>query len=147
MRQREGWLGDEFVRLYAEAARPDVASLYAFREFLPEYELWGSWGLDALWLGPDSKLYRIPWIPLSEAHRNEGYASVESLEAALSRLHEAGPEYEHFGKEIHFLTPIVFGGRAEDSSNLAMVDQATHAQLCVYWNRVYARVKAEGQAT
>lgn len=138
---REGWLADDYVRLYAESARCETASLYAFHEFLPDYELWGSWGCDALCLALDSKLYRIPWIPLCEAHRQEAYPSVEALHAALVALHEATPAYEHFGKEVHFTTPIVFGGSPEDSANIAMVDQATHAQLCLYWNRVYARLQ------
>lgn len=139
--QREGWLDDTYVRLYAESARQQIASLYAFHEFLPDYELLGSWGLDALCLAPDAKLYRIPWIPLSKAHRQEAYPTVEALQMALSTLHEATPAYEHFGKEVHFTTPIIFGGSPDDDANIAMVNQATHAQLCLYWNRVYARLK------
>ena len=137
---REGWLGDEYVRLYAEADRRYTASLYAFYEFLPDCELWGSWGLDALCLAPDGKFYRIPWIPLAESHQQEAYSSVAALQASLSSLHEATPAYEHFGKEVHFTTPIIFGGSPDDSANIVMVDQATHAQLCLYWNRVYARL-------
>jgi hypothetical protein len=142
--QREGWLLDEYVRFYAESARLEIALLYAFHEFLPGYELWGSWGLDALCLGLDSKLYRIPWIPLSEAHRQEVYPSVEALQTVLASIHEATSAYEHFGKEVHFITPIVFGGSPEDEANMVMVDQSTHAQLCVYWNRTYARLRATG---
>ena len=136
----EGWLGDEYVRLYAESARRHIASLYAFYEFLPGYELWGSWGLDALCFAPDAKLYRIPWIPLSESHRQEAYPSVAALQASLPSLHEATPAYDHFGKEVHFTKPVVFGGSPDGGANIVMVDQATHAQLCLYWNRVYARL-------
>ncbi len=139
--QREGWLGDKYVRLYGESARRKIASLYAFQEFFPDYELLGSWGLDALCLALDSKLYRIPWIPLSEAHREDAYPSVEALHATMATLHEATPAYEHFGKEIHFITPLLFGGSPTDAANIAMVDQATHAELCLYWNRVYARLQ------
>ncbi len=138
---REGWLDDEYVRLYAEFDRRHVASLYAFHEFLPDYELWGSWGLDALCLAPGGKLYRIPWIPLAESHRQEAYSSVAALRSSLSSLHEATPAYEHFGQEVHFTRPIVFGGSPNDSANLVMVDQAAHAQLCQYWTRVYARLR------
>ena len=34
--------------------------------------------------------------------------------------------------------------RNGDSANIAMVDQAPHAELCVYWNRVYARLQGAG---
>ena len=138
---REGWLADEYVRIYAASSRKNIASLYGFDEFLPDYELWGSWGCDALCLGRDSKLYRIPWIPLSEAHRQEAYPSVEALDSSLATLHEATPAYEHFGKEVHFVTPIVFGGKPDDNANIAMIDQAAHAQICRYWNKVYARLQ------
>ena len=144
-KQCEGWLGEEYVRVYAESARQEIASIYAFHEFLPGYEVWGSWGLDALCLASNTQFYRIPWIPLSETHRQLAYSSVEALRVAFAVLHEATPAYENFGKEIHFVTPIVFGGNLNDSSTIAMVDQATHAQLCVYWNRVYARPQAGAQ--
>jgi hypothetical protein len=137
---REGWLGDEYVRLYAESARKDIASLYGFDEFLPGYELLGSWGLDALCLSRDGKLYRIPWIPLSEAHRQEACPSVDELDSALATLHEATPAYEHFSKEVHMISPIAFGGSPTDSGNIAMIDQAAHAEVCRYWNGVYARL-------
>ena len=76
-----------------------------------------------------------------ESLHQEAYPSVEVLRAALVALHEATPAYEHFGKEVHFTTPIVFGGSPDDTANIAMVDQAAHAQLCLYWNRVYARLQ------
>ncbi|MCE9519243.1 MAG: hypothetical protein K8R87_06805 [Verrucomicrobia bacterium] len=138
---REGWLADEYVRFFALSARKDIASLYGFEEFLPGYELWGSWGLDALCLGRDSKLYRIPWIPLSEAGRQDAYPNIEALSSALATLHEATPAYEHFGKELHFIKPFIFGGSPDDSANIAMVDQSTHAQFCRFWNGVYARLQ------
>lgn len=142
---REGWMGDEYVRLYAPSSRLKIAALYGFNEFLSGYELYGSWGQDALCFGRDGKFYRIPWIPLAESHRQEAYSSAEAFNRALAIFHEATPAYEHFGKELHFTTPIVFGGNPNESGNLVMVDQAAHAQLCRYWNGVYARLKATGK--
>lgn len=141
---REGWLADEYVRIYSASLRKDIASLYGFNEFLPDYELWGSWGCDALCLGFDSKLYCVPWIPLSETHRQEAYPSVEALNSALQSLHAATPTYEHFGKEVHFITPIVFGGQPGDDANITMIDQDAHAQICRYWNNLYARLHKNG---
>ena len=140
--QREGWLAGDYVRIYASNDRKDVAELYGFNEFLPGYELWGSWGCDALCLAHDSKLYRIPWIPLSQTHRQEAYVSVEALDSALVNLHEALPAYEHYNREIHFVTPIVFGGSPADDANIAMVDRVAHAQICRYWNGVYSRLQS-----
>ena len=78
--QREGWLGEDYIRIYAEHGRDRVARLYAFERFLPGYVPWGSWGLDALCLGPDGRLYLVPWIPLHESHRKERYQRAEALE-------------------------------------------------------------------
>src|SRR6185436_16326290 len=127
--QREGWLGDAYVRIYPDDDRVRIANLYGFEAFLPRYVPLGSWGLDALCLGPDGRLYLIPWIPLNESHRKEHYPSVAALEAELSSLREATPDYEHFGKETHFVTPIVFGGSPTDADNLKMIGQQPHAEV------------------
>jgi hypothetical protein len=139
--QREGWLGDEYVRVYAPSDRSRIAKLYEFQASLPGYEPWGSWGLDALCLGPDSRLYAIDWIPLEESFRKQRYLNATALEEELTRLHEATPAYEHFQKEVHFVKPIVFGG--DPSEAPLMIDQAQHAELCRFWNQTYARLKAQ----
>jgi hypothetical protein len=140
-RQREGWLGEDYVRIFAETDRARIARLYAFGAHLPDYEPWGSWGLDSLCLGHDGKLYLIPWIPLDESHRKERYASIAAFDADLAVLHEATTAYEHFGKEIHFVTPIIFGGSPKDPENLKMIDQKAHAEVSCFWNQTYARIK------
>jgi len=139
--QREGWIGEEYVRIYAEADRQRIAELYDFPTFLPGYEPWGSWGLDALCLGPDLRLYVMDWIPLDVSFRKERYASVAAFEEDIARLHEATPEYEHFQKEVHFPHPLALGG--SPSQKLIMLDQDTHAQACRFFNQTYAHVKTK----
>ncbi len=141
--QREGWLGDEYVRVYAANERSRIAQLYDFGTFLPGYELWGSWGFDALCLGRDSKLYVVDWIPLHEGFRRERYPNVEAFTADLSHLHDATSAYEHFQKEVHLMTPIVFGGNPSEKP--VMIDQAAHAEVCRFWNSTYVRIKNVGQ--
>lgn len=87
----EGWLGEDYVRIYAEADRQRIAELYQFATFLPGYEPWGSWGLDALCLGPDGRLYTIDWIPLEQDFQKEQYGSVADFEADIARLNEVIP--------------------------------------------------------
>lgn len=140
MTQREGWLGEEYVRIYAEADRKRIAELYNFPTFLPDYEPWGSWGLDALCLGPDSRLYVVDWIPLEESFRRERYGSITDFEAEITRLFEASSSYEHFRKEVHFAHPIVLGGDPKIAP--VMLDQETHAKACCFFNKVYRRAKA-----
>ena len=139
--QREGWLGEEYVRAYAAADRNRIAKLYDFHTSLPGYEPWGSWGLDALCLGPDSRLYLLDWIPLDESFLRERYESVAAFENDIARLHEAKPEYEHFQKELHFVQPLIFGG--DPKAPIMMIDQATHAEACRFWNQTYARMKTQ----
>jgi len=137
--QREGWLGEEYVRIYADADRARIAGLYDFKQFLPGFQPWGSWGLDALCLGPDSRLFAIDWIPLEESFAREKYASVAAFEEGIARLREATAEYEHFQKEMHFVKPIIFGG--DPAEMPVMLDQATHAEVCRFWNATYRRLK------
>lgn len=138
---REGWLGNEYVRIYATSDRSRVASLYEFGTYLPGYEPWGSWGLDALCLGPDARLYAIDWIPLREEFRKERYRSGAAFENDIRRLIEATPSYEHFGTEVHFVKPIAFGGDSSESP--VMIDQSAHAELCRFWNRTYADLRTQ----
>lgn len=142
-KQREGWLGDEYVRIYAPVDRQRIASLYDFATFLPDYEPWGSFGLDALCLGPDQRLYAIDWIPLEESFRRERYSSVSALEADMERLHEAAPTYEHFAKEVHLKHPLALGGDPQASP--MMLDQETHAEACRYFNRLWRHLKAQAE--
>jgi hypothetical protein len=137
--QREGWLGDNYVRVYAPSDRQRISRLYDFSAFLPGYEPWGSWGLDALCLGPDSRLYLIDWIPLDESIRRECYASIAAFEQDLILVEEFTSAYEHFQKEVHFVEPLAFGG--DPKAKLMMVDQAVHAELCRFWNQTYRRIK------
>lgn len=136
---REGWLGEEYVRVYADKDRQRIADLYDFVTSLPGYEPWGSWGLDALCLGPDSRLYAIPWIPLEASLRKVKYASIPEFEADIIRLREASPSYVHFRKEVHFAHPLALGG--DPKATPVMIDQATHAKACRLFNKVCARVK------
>jgi len=139
--QREGWIGKEYVRVYAASDRQRVAALYDFPTFLPGYEPWGSGGLDALCLGPDSRLYTIDWIPLDESFRKERYASAAAFEEDIARLLEATPAYEHFQKEVHFVHPLALGGSPKTAP--IMLDQARHAEACRFFNKVYARAKRQ----
>ncbi|MDX2111883.1 MAG: hypothetical protein SFY80_16765 [Verrucomicrobiota bacterium] len=140
-KQREGWLGDEYVRIYAAADRQRIYTLYDFATFLPGYEPWGSFGLDALCLGPDSRLYTIDWIPLEEEYRRQRYDSVAALEADIARLHEAPLSYQHFQKEVHLVHPIVLGGDPKVAP--VMLDQDTHAQACCYFNKLCRHLKTK----
>lgn len=137
--QREGWLGDEYVRIYAASDRQRVAKLYNFPTFLPGYEPWGSWGLDALCLGPDSRLYVLDWIPLEKEFLKERYASIAAFNEDTAALHEATPAYEHFQKEVHFAQPLVFGGDPKVAP--VMIDQDAHAAMCLFWNKTYRALK------
>lgn len=137
--QREGWLGNDYVRIYAVADRARVSELYSFQTSLPGYEPWGSWGLDALCLGPDRRLYLVDWIPLAEEFLRLRYESVTAFEIDVTQLHEATSVYEHFQKEVHFMKPLVFGGDPKVAPT--MIDQTTHAEMCRFWNQTYARMQ------
>src|SRR5215207_5605793 len=115
----------KYVRVYAATDRPRIADLYDFTTSLPGYEPWGSWGLDAICLGPDLRLYAVDWIPLEASFRREKYISVEAFEDDIARLHEAKPAYEHYQKEVHLAHPLALGG--DPRAVPIMIDQASHA--------------------
>lgn len=137
--QREGWLGEDYVRVYADSDRGRVADLYEFAKYLPGYEPVGSWGLDVLCLGPDSRLYLVDWIPLNEEFKREAYPDLATFEKEVAQIHEADVSYEFFQREIHYTQPIVFGGDPEQEP--LMIDQNAHAEICRFWNQKYAEFK------
>jgi hypothetical protein len=139
--QREGWLDQEYVRIYADSDRARITAIYDLATFLPDFQPWGSWGLDALCLGRDFRLYVVDWIPLEGDFTKERYASVAAFEEDISRLHEATATYEHFQKEVHFVNPIAFGGDTSEAP--VMIDQAAHAEVCRFWNATYRRLKGQ----
>ena len=139
--QIEGWIDDDYVRIYAADNRQKIASLYEFNTYLPGFILYGSYGLDAICQGVDKKIYLIPWIPLDKEHGKERYPNLESFEKDIERIHKATKDYIHFEKEIHFVHPIIFGGSPTEQANIKMIDQNAHAEICRYWNKVYLRMK------
>ena len=142
--QREGWLDNEYIRVYAEGDRERIAELYAFETFLPCYIPIASWGLDALVLAPDSCLYLIDWIPLAESFRREKYTSIAEFAHAMRLFHEADPGYEHYRKEIHLKHPLALGGSPQEHP--VMLDQQTHAEACRFFNDLYRHLETKTKA-
>lgn len=139
--QKEGWLGEDYVRVYADTDRGRIADLYDFPKYLPGYEPLGSWGLDVLCLAPDSRLYLVDWIPLHEEFKREAFPDLETFEKEVARIQEAEPSYEFFQREIHYTRPLVFGGDPQQEP--LMIDQKAHAEICRFWNQKYAQFKSK----
>lgn len=142
--QIEGWLDEEYIRVYASSDRQRISEIYGFGVFLPDYTPLGSVGLDALCLAPDGKLYLIPWVPLDEDQRIEQYDGMSGFMDDIAKIDQASESYEYYGKELHLVTPIVFGGEPDQETHL--IDQDAHAEICSFWNKTYARIKKEREA-
>ena len=148
----EGFIGEEFYRLYSVEQLLSLNPAYGVDEFMPGFVLIGSNGggesylLDAR--HTPAPVFRIPFIPMIEAYGSQMALSVSvwqqglaAISPAMSIIHT--PSSRTFGKEIHEINPIVFGGSPTDPKNRALVPLEQHAEIVVWWNRTFRRVSAQ----
>lgn len=147
----EGFIGEQFLRLYSVEQLLCLNPAYKVDEFMPGFVLIGSNGGGEAYainarLTP-APVFQIPFIPMTEAYGRLTAPSVSSwyqsfASTPVNTVDCHTPSSPTFQREIHEINPIVFGGSPTDMSNKALVPLDKHAELCVWWNRTFRTVSA-----
>ena len=144
----EGFIGQNYLRLYSTEEVPRLNQAYQVETFAPRLVIFGSngggeaFGFDAR--QSQIEIVQIPFIPLDFQQAIPFGPSVfEFLSKLAASKDDTSPlpqiNMSAVGKEVHDILPIVFGGRPNDKANQALVPSEKHAELSVFWNRVYKR--------
>ena len=145
----EGFIGHEYLRLFAPEQLPWVNNAYGVDTFLPGHLLFGSNGCgDAYLFKPtpgEIEVSRIPFIPLNTEYTihtwdSFGHFLVALVDAPSEFAQSSYPETpnpEVVGKEVHEVHPVALGGNPTDPKNKVLVPVEKHAQLVSYWNKTF----------
>jgi hypothetical protein len=135
----EGWLGDEYLILFGDDEVPSVTKRYRLGEWLPEFTVVGFRGWDDFIVrDAHGRTHTIPTVPLDQ-----------ELLAPFSVPHCASlePDDRYVGKMKWYIHPLVFGGDAEATENIAWLDHEQHAELVAWWNAKYKELKETNVGT
>jgi hypothetical protein len=144
MNNLEGFIEDQYIRLYDPDHWDRINDEYNSREFISGYKIIGSIDAEAICLDKDEIVFKIPFIPMGIDSVDKFYNNLYDLKKATETLIDVVDERcENYGLELHFIQPIAFGGSPADPKNRAFVPQAEHAKLCVFWNKTYFRIMNE----
>jgi hypothetical protein len=131
----EGWLGNDYLILFAASELRGASERYTISDWLPGYEVVGLRGWDDLILRDAGfRTYSIPAVPLD----------LKYLEPFA--LPECGTTLEYnqrfAGKIKWYVHPLVFGGEVTEE-NTTWVDHPTHGGLVGFWNKMYRSIKPQ----
>lgn len=145
----EGFLRESYLRLFSINTLISINNAYQIKRFTPGLILFGSnGGGDAFCFDTRKdpvEIIQVPFIPMDFKYAELlGKSFLEFLQK-LQEVDNSGakdlPQINKsaFGKEIHEIQPVVFGGDPVDNKNKILVEQEAHAELSVFWNKVYQR--------
>jgi len=131
----EGWLGDDYLILFAASELRAASERYTISDWLPGYEVVGLRAWDDLILRDAGfRTYSIPTVPLDLQYL-EPFA-VPKCGTILEF------DQRFAGKIKWYVHPLVFGGEVTDE-NTTWVDHPTHAGLVGWWNKLYRSIKPQ----
>lgn len=142
----EGFIHQSYFRLYSTKELLSLNEAYQVKSFAPGLVIFGSngsgeaFGFDTRQNPPE--IIQIPFIPMDFQYATLlgktflGFLhALEEADADDSSLPQI--EMSAVGKEVHEIHPIVFGGSPTDDKNQVLVTSEEHAELSVFWNRMY----------
>lgn len=135
-RMQEGWLNDNYLILFSDAELEDISQRYAITHLLPGYTIVGLWGWDDFIVqDPSGNTYTIPTLPLDKRYLKD-FRLPEPVSLETDNRYQ--------GKIKWYITPLIFGGDANDPKNLIWVSHEQHAQLVIWWNKQYRSARGSG---
>lgn len=145
---QEGYLGQQYLRLYRFEELITLNQAYQIPNYNPSLFLFGADGYGeafAFVIGTDT-IVKIPLIPIPTERVD---VVAEGFEGFLSRLASTGASREmdstKVGLELHLKQPLCLGGDFRDPDNQILVTPDKHAELARYWNHLYYDLKSKQQ--
>jgi len=137
----EGFAGDEYVRLYPLERLAVLNTKLGVNEFAPGLVIFGSDGGGTAWVFDNreesSKVGQVPFIPMDFKYLTICGESISDVIMEMSKGQQHNQEPGLIEKEIHEITPVVFGGDPVDPSNKVALSFDEYAEYVVWWNRKY----------
>lgn len=130
----EGWCADVYFVLFEPEEVEPAGIRYGVSEALPGFRLVGLHGWDDF-LVQDATgvLFRVPAVPLVSKYL-EPFTVLPSPEALQ-------PDARFAGRIKWYVTPLVFGGKADLGENVSWVQHEQHSALVRWWNAKYSEVQ------
>ena len=145
---REGFLGDQYLRLHRLDELIVLNAAYNIPNLAPEIIIFGSdGGCEAFaFTLHDKVVVQIPFIPLSIEN---AIAKSHSFTGFIQQLNDTGTALENdqslLGMQLHTIQPIALGGDPVAPENRALVLPRQHAEFVKYWNQVYHNARSQSQ--
>ncbi len=150
---REGFLGQEYLRLYRLEELRSLNEAYQSALYCPGLVIFGSdgYGEAFAFFNADPRVLKIPVIPIPDEGEQMEEVVAPDFET-FARFHGSTPptlrpNSSTVGLEFHLKQPLCMGGDWNDEKNCIMVTPIQHAELARYWNRTYrgiVRLHGEG---
>ncbi len=152
----EGFIGTNFLRLFAldDLAAANVA--YRVPEYMPGRVLIGSDGCGNAFLldvrTKPNRVVRVEFVPLDDEYASIIAPDFLSFVEALGQLPEnftgtlpRALNPNTIGLELHEKHPIVLGGDPVARDNKVFLPLPTHAQACDYFNRLFREIRPQSR--
>ncbi len=135
---REGWHGKDYLILYDESESSAASDGCRIAQSLPGFEILGLCGWDDFIVqDPNGAIFTIPTVPLDRE-------LLEPFEVPLDGI-RFEPDSRFTDKIKWYLKPIVFGGDPSSGENMIWICHEEHAQLVLWWNDLYFKLKGPSE--
>lgn len=139
---REGFLGQQYLRLYRLEELRSLNEAYQTSRYFPGLVVFASdgYGEAFAFLRGDRRVLKVPLIPFPVEGDDLDVVAPDFktfAEFHISPPATLGPSPSMVGLETHLKQPLCFGGDWKDDKNLVMVTPTQHAELTRYWNPLY----------
>jgi hypothetical protein len=134
---KDGWFNNEYFALYESQEEATSATLrYELSEYLAGFFVVGLkfWD-DFILCDTEGRYYTVPTVPLTREDLRVYAFPSESLTLR--------PDPKLAGKIKWYVQPLVFGGSASATDNLAWISHAQHFEAVVYWNKLFRDLKGK----
>lgn len=145
---REGFLGQQYLRLYRPEELRALNEAYEINLYHPGLVMFASdgYGEGFAFLRQKQTVFKIPLIPIP-IDAEEMDVAATSFDAFVRRHSDIPatlrPNPSCVGKELHLKKPLCFGGDWKDAENQIMVTPIEHVEIVRYWNKLYRDLLAQ----